>query len=43
MEDYDSFREFLRSYEPMEVVLPVFLVVAVFGGVWLLSWMVQGL
>lgn len=43
MEAYDGFREFLQSYELGDVVLPVFLVGLVFGGVWLLSWLIQGL
>ena len=42
-DDGPSVREFVRSYEPREVFLPMVLVIAVFGGVWLLSWIVQGL
>ena len=41
--DEDSLREFVRSYEPREVFIPTILVAAVFGFVWLLSWLVQGL
>ena len=43
MRDEDSLGEFVRSYEPREVFPPMVLVIAVFGGVWLLSWIVQGL
>lgn len=43
MSDEDSLVEFFRSYEPSEVFMPIFLVAAVFGFVWLLSWLVQGL
>lgn len=43
MRDEDSFGEFVRSYEPREVFMPTVLVTAVFGFVWLLSWLVQGL
>ena len=43
MIDDDSLREFVRSYEPCEVFMPIVLVAAVFGFVWLLSWLVQGL
>ena len=43
MRDEDSILEFVRSYEPREVFMPTILVTAVFGFVWLLSWLVQGL
>ena len=43
MRDEDSLAEFVRSYEPREVSIPIVLVTAVFGFVWLLSWMVQGM
>lgn len=43
MSDEDSLREFVRSYEPRDVFMPIILVAAVFGFVWLLSWLVQGL
>ena len=43
MRDEDSLGEFVRSYEPREVFIPTILVTAVFGCVWLLSWLVQGL
>ena len=43
MDDDLSLREFVRSYEPREVFVPMALVTAVFGFVWLLSWIVQGL
>ena len=43
MRDDDSIRDFVRSYEPREVFMPAILVAAVFGFVWLLSWLVQGL
>ena len=43
MSDEDSLREFVSSYEPSEVFMPIILVAAVFGFVWLLSWLVQGL
>lgn len=43
MSDEDSLREFVHSYEPREVFIPMILVAAVFGFVWLLSWFVQGL
>lgn len=43
MMDEDSIGEFVRSFEPREVFMPVGLVTAVFGFVWLLSWLVQGL
>lgn len=44
MRDEDvSLREFVRSYEPREVFIPTILVTAVFGFVWLLSLLVQGL
>lgn len=43
MRDEDSLVEFVRSYEPREVFMPTILVTAVFGFVWLLSWIVQGL
>lgn len=43
MRNEDSLREFVRSYEPREVFVPTILVTAVFGFVWLLSWLVQGL
>ena len=43
MRDEDSLGEFIRSYEPHEVFIPTILVAAVFGFVWLLSWLVQGL
>ena len=39
----DSIRDFVRSYEPRDVFMPIVLVTAVFGFVWLLSWLVQGL
>lgn len=42
-DDGPSVREFVRSYEPREVFVPMILVTAVFGFVWLLSWLVQGL
>lgn len=41
--DEDSIKEFVRSFEPREVFIPIVLVAAVFGFVWLLSWLVQGL
>lgn len=41
--DEDSIEEFVRSFEPREVFMPMVLVSAVFGFVWLLSWLVQGL
>ena len=43
MMDEDSLGDFVRSYEPREVFMPIVLVAAVFGFVWLLSWLVQGL
>lgn len=43
MMDEDSLEEFVRSYKPREVFIPTILVTAVFGFVWLLSWLVQGL
>ena len=43
MMDEDSLGKFVRSYEPREVFMPIVLVAAVFGFVWLLSWLVQGL
>lgn len=43
MRKEDSLREFVCSYEPREVFMPTILVTAVFGFVWLLSWLVQGL
>ena len=43
MRDDDSLVEFVRSYEQREVFMPIVLVAAVFGFVWLLSWLVQGL
>lgn len=43
MRDKDSLGEFVRSYEPREVFMPMVLVTAAFGFVWLLSWLVQGL
>lgn len=43
MRDEDSLGEFVRSYEPREVFMPMILVTAVFGFAWLLSWLVQGL
>lgn len=43
MRDEDSLVEFFRSYEPREVLMPMVLVTAVFGFVWLLSLLVQGL
>lgn len=43
MRDEDSLVEFVRSYEPREVFMPMISVTAVFGFVWLLSWIVQGL
>lgn len=43
MRDDDSLVKFVRSYEPLEVFIPMILVAAVFGFVWLLSWLVQGL
>ena len=43
MRDEDSIGKFVRSYEPSEVFMPIVLVTAVFGFVWLLSWLVQGL
>lgn len=43
MRDEDSIGKFVRSYEPREVFMPMILVAAVFGFVWLLSWLVQGL
>ena len=43
MIDDDSLGKFVRSYEPREVFIPTILVAAVFGFVWLLSWLVQGL
>lgn len=43
MRDEDSLVEFVRSYEPREVFMPMILVAAVFWFVWLLSWIVQGL
>lgn len=43
MRDDDSLVEFFRSYEPREVFMPMILVAAVFGFVWMLSWLVQGL
>ena len=43
MMDEDSIRDFVRSYEPREVFMPIVLVTAVFGFVWLLSWLVQEL
>lgn len=43
MRDEDSLEKFVRSYEPREVFTPIVLVAAVFGFVWLLSWLVQGL
>lgn len=43
MRDEDSLGEFVRSYEPREVFMSMILVTAVFGFVWLLSWLVQGL
>lgn len=43
-EDEDlNLGEFVRSYEPSEVFVPMVLVTAVFGFAWLLSWAVQGL
>ena len=41
--DEDSLGNFVRSFEPREVFMPIVLVAAVFGFVWLLSWLVQGL
>ena len=41
--DEDSLVDFVRSFEPREVFMPIVLVAAVFGFVWLLSWLVQGL
>lgn len=43
MRDEDSLGEFVRSYEPREVFMLMILVTAVFGFVWLLSWLVQWL
>lgn len=43
MMDEDGLCEFVRSYEPREIFMPMVLVTAVFGFVWLLSWLVQGL
>lgn len=43
MMDEDSLVEFVRSFELREVLMPMVLVAAVFGFVWLLSWLVQGL
>ena len=43
MMDEDSLGDFVSSYEPREVFMPIVLVAAVFGFVWLLSWLVQGL
>lgn len=43
MRDEDSLGEFVRSYEPREVFMPTILVAAVFGFVWLLSLLVQGM
>lgn len=43
MIDEDSLLEFVRSYEPREVFMPMVMVTAFFGFVWLLSWLVQGL
>lgn len=43
MRDEDGLWEFVSSYEPREVFMPMVLVAAVFGFVWLLSWLVQGL
>lgn len=43
MSDEDSLREFVRSYEPRDVFIPIILVAAVFGFVWLLGWLVQGM
>lgn len=43
MRDEDSLVEFVRSYEPREVFMPIILVTAIFGFVWILSWIVQGL
>ena len=43
MRDEDSLEEFVRSYEPREVFMPIILVSSVFGFVWMLSWLVQGL
>ena len=43
MRDEDGLWKFVRSYEPREVFMPIVLVAAVFGFVWLLSWLVQGL
>lgn len=41
-EDNDlSIGEFVRSYELREVFMPMVLVAAVFGFVWLLSWLIQ--
>lgn len=42
-DDGPSIGEFVRSYEPREVFMPMILVAAVFGFVWLLSLLVQGL
>lgn len=41
--DEDSIEEFVRSFEPREVFIPIVMVASVFGFVWLLSWFVQGL
>ena len=41
--DEDSIVDFVRSFKPREVFMPIVLVAAVFGFVWLLSWLVQGL
>lgn len=43
MRDEYSLVEFVRSFEPREVLMPMVLVSAAFGFVWLLSWLVQGL
>nr|DAF04130.1 MAG TPA: hypothetical protein [Caudoviricetes sp.] len=43
MMDEDSLVEFVRSYELREVFMPMVLVTVVFGFVWLLSWLVQGM
>lgn len=42
-DDGPSLGEFIRSYEPREVFVPMILVTTIFGFVWLLSWIVQGL
>ena len=43
MMDDDSLGKFVMSYEPREVFMPTIIVAAVFGFVWLLSWLVQGM